>query len=54
MGKDTAVKYMIRLVHRGRIHEMWFNEHDTAIIAFEALFDTGYRPELWQGLTKLR
>jgi hypothetical protein len=46
--------YTIRWEHNGRVHYLSCEPHDTAIMTFEALFDKGYRPELWQGATKLR
>lgn len=51
-----SMAYLIRFVRNGRIHEVHIrqSQHDTAIMVFEALFDKGFNPELWQGASKLR
>ncbi len=48
------MNYSIRTLHNGRVYEAFTREYDAAVLVFEALFDQGLRPELWQGSTKLR
>jgi hypothetical protein len=47
-------QYSIQWLHYGRMHYCRVETWNAAIMIFEALFDKGYRPELWDGSTKLR
>lgn len=46
--------FTLRYLHNNRIHFLFTEMYDTAIMTYEALADAGYAVALWQGTKEVR